>query len=205
MKNASTILSVIAVIGVVVLFGLHFSGDKNVTTNSKTPSAANDGRFKVAYVDIDTFEEHYDFLRSKREEFNKRQQSMQNELERSAQQYQKNVESYQRKAQSGGMTQAEGEATEKQLLQMQQSLRLREQALTEQLVKEKDAFNKKLHDELDTFLKEYNKNKGYDYILSYSEEASQILLADEKYNITDDVIKGMNDRAKKMSDTTKKK
>lgn len=205
MKNASTILSVIAVIGVVVLFGLHFSGEKNVTTNSKTASASNDGRFKVAYVDIDTFEEHYDFLRSKREEFNKRQQSMQNELERSAQQYQHNVEAFQRKIQSGNISQSEGEATQKQLLQMQQSLQLRQQALTEELVKEKDAFNKKLHDELDTFLKEYNKNKGYDYILSYSQEASQILLADEKYNITEDVINGMNDRAKKMSDTTKKK
>lgn len=205
MKNASTILSVIAVIGVVVLFGLHFSGEKNVTTNSKTASASNDSRFKVAYVDIDTFEEHYDFLRSKREEFNKRQQSMQNELERSAQQYQHNVEAFQRKIQSGNISQSEGEATQKQLLQMQQSLQLRQQALTEELVKEKDAFNKKLHDELDTFLKEYNKNKGYDYILSYSQEASQILLADEKYNITEDVINGMNDRAKKMSDTTKKK
>jgi len=205
MKNASTILSVIAVIGVVILFGLRFSGDKNVTTSSKATSASSDGHFKVAYVDIDTFEEHYDFLRSKREEFNKRQQSMQNELERSAQQYQRNVESFQRKIQSGNISQSEGEATQKQLLQMQQSLQLRQQALTEELLKEKDAFNKKLHDELDTFLKEYNKNKGYDYILSYSEEASQILLADEKYNITEDVIKGMNDRAKKMSDTTKKK
>jgi outer membrane protein len=205
MKNAPIILSVVAVIGVVVLFGLQFSGNKKAATSTHATVAASDGHFKIAYVDVDTFEEHYDYLKTKREEFNKRQQSMQNELERSAQQYQKNVESYQRKAQSGGMTQAEGEATERQLLQMQQSLRLREQALTEQLLKEKDAFNKKLHDELDTFLKEYNKDKGYDYILSYSEEASQILLADEKYDITQDVIKGMNDRAKKMSDTTKKK
>ena len=88
---------------------------------------------------------------------------------------------------------------------MQQSLQLREQALTEQLLKEKDAFNQKLHDDLNDFLEEYNKDKGYDYILSYSEIGSQILLANKDLDITQDVIEGMNERAKNMSDTTKKK
>lgn len=206
MKNAPVILSSIALIGVLVLFGLHFSGDKkNTATNNKALSSPASGPYKIAYVDIDTFEMNYTFLKTKREEFNKRQESMQSELERSAQQYQTNVEAFQRKVQSGNISQSEGEATQKQLLQMQQSLRLREQALTEQLVKEKDEFNQKLHDELDDFLREYNKNKGYDYILSYSKSGSQILFANVNLDVTRDVIEGMNSRAKDKSDTTKKK
>lgn len=160
---------------------------------------------RIAYVDIDTFEANYEYLKQKREEFNKRQETMQGELERSAQQYQNNVEAFQRKIQSGNISQAEGEATQKQLLQMQQSLRLREQALTEQLLKEKDAFNQKLHDELNSFLKDYNKDRKYDFILSYSELGSQILLTNKQLDITQDVIRGMNQRSAKSSDTTKKK
>ena len=92
---------------------------------------------------------------------------------------------------------------------MQQSLQLREQSLTSQLLKEQEEFNTKLKKDLDSFLKEYNKDKKFDYILSYSSlGGSQILLANPTYNITDDVIKGMNERAEKSdnsSDTTKKK
>ncbi len=201
------ILSALAFVGVLVLFGIHFSGNKNTshTGNTASTSSVASGALRVAYVDIDTFEANYEYLKTKREEFNKRQQSMQAELERSAQQYQNNVESFQRKVQSGNISQSEGEATQKQLLQMQQSLRLREQSLTEQLLKEKDDFNEKLHDELDEFLKDYNKNKGYSYILSYSNIGSQILYADKNLNITEDVIKGMNARSKNQTDTTTKK
>ena len=206
MKNTSMILSALALAGVLVLFILHFSGDKSRSgSGSKTASTAAAGPFNIAYVDIDTFEANFEYLKNKREEFNKRQMAMQSELERSLQQYQNNVEAFQRKAQSGNISQSEGEATQKQLLQMQQSLRLREQSLTEQLLKEKDDFNQKLHDQLDSFLTDYNKNKTYDYILSYSKVGSQILFANKELDITDDVIKGMNERSKNMTDTTKKK
>lgn len=205
MKYTSTIFSILAFVGVVILFVLHFSGGKSSASAHKSVAVQADGGVKIAYVDIDTFETHYEYLKAKKDEFNKRQTGMQGELERSAQQFQSRVADFQRKAQSNSITQAEAEATQKQLAQMQQSLQLREQALTEQLLKEKDAFNQKLHDELNAFLKEYNKNKGFDYILSYSEVGSQILLANEALDITQDIIDGMNNRAKNMSDTTKKK
>ncbi|MBS1775030.1 MAG: OmpH family outer membrane protein [Bacteroidetes bacterium] len=205
MKNTSNIFSALALAGVVVLFILHFSNPKTTKNNSTSVSHNLTDTLKIAYVNIDTFEAHYDYLKAKRDEFNKRQSSMQSELERSAQQFQTRVADFQRKAQSNSITQAEGEATQKQLAQMQQSLQLREQALTEQLMKEKDAFNQKLHDDLNGFLKDYNKNKNYDFIFSYTEVGSQILLANEALDITDDVIKGMNERTKGTSDTTKKK
>ena len=205
MKNLATTLSVIALAGVLILSVLHFSSRPEGGTAAQASSQGAGGGVRIAYVDIDTFEANYEYLKQKREEFNKRQETMQGELERSAQQYQNNVEAFQRKIQSGNISQAEGEATQKQLLQMQQSLRLREQALTEQLLKEKDAFNQKLHDELNSFLKDYNKDRKYDFILSYSELGSQILLTNKQLDITQDVIRGMNQRSAKSSDTTKKK
>jgi outer membrane protein len=206
MKNTSIVLSTLALLGVLVLFILHFSGPAKPGKSASTTSVNTvAGPFRIAYVDIDTFEANYTFLKNKREEFNKRQQAMQSELERSARQLQTNVEAFQRKAQSGNISQSEGEATEKQLVQMQQSLRLREQSLTEQLLKEKDEFNSSLHDQLDKFLTEYNKDRQYDYILSYSRSGSPILFANKELDITKDVIKGMNEGAGNQKDTVRKK
>lgn len=181
--------------------------DKNA--NKPVSSEVNTRPTLIAYVDIDSFEASYQYLKEQREKFSARQKAMENELQRSMEQLQSNAQSAQQKAQSGNMTEAEMIATQKKLGQMQQSLELRQQSLTGQLLKEKDEFNEKLHKELDAFLKEYNKDKKYDYILSYSSlGGSQILLANPEFDITADVIKGMNARAGKMTnsdDSTKKK
>ena len=207
MKNASVIISSLALIGVLVLFGMKFSGGK---TDAKDHAAAGaDGQSTVgmshiAYVDIDTLEENYTYLKKKKEEFKKRQASMKEELQRSAQQLQNDIANVQRKAQAGTLTQAEYEAAEKRVGQMQQSLANREQALTERLLKEQDEFNDQLKEKLDNFLREYNKDKEYDFILSYTKSGS-ILYANEALDITKDVIAGMNNLAENVSDTTKKK
>jgi outer membrane protein len=206
MKLLSTILSVLAFVGVVVLFIFHFNEKKTPSNNSATAlnAIASKGSIKVAYVDVDSFENNYLYLKSKREEFSKRQQSMQAELDHSAQQLQTDYAAFQEKVQKGTIGQSEGEAAEKRLMQMQQTLRLREQSLTEQLVKEKDDFNEQLHKDLEAFIEEYNKDKGFDYILSYSKVTSSILYGNEALNITKDIIDGMNARKKPVEEKKKK-
>lgn len=206
MKNASTILSALALVGVLILFGMQFSGNKDTKRKNTTiPAATGSVPTRIAYIDIDTFEANYEYLKAKRADFTKRQESMQAELERSAAQLRANAQEFQQKVQSGNISQSEGESTQKKLMQMDKSLQLREQSLTEQLLKEKNDFNDKLHESLDDFLAEYNKDGRYDYIFSYSRVGSQILFANKALDITDDVIKGMNERAKNISDSTKKK
>ncbi len=199
MKNASVVLSSLALLGVIVLFIMKFSG-----SGAKMPSgAATSGSAagaRIAYVNIDTFEANYEYLKTKRDEFQKKQESMRAELQRSEQQMQNDYIALQRKAQAGTLTQAEGEAAEKRIVQMQQSLKTREAALTEQLLKEQEDFNNDLHKRLDEYLSEYNKDKRYAYILSYSRTGS-IMYADPALDITKDVIDGMNKRTK--ADTSK--
>ncbi|RYD56189.1 MAG: OmpH family outer membrane protein [Sphingobacteriales bacterium] len=208
MKNLSLALSVLAFVGVLVLFGMRLSGDKGRNasgTSAATPrSASGDGGSRIAYVDIDTLEANYDFLKNKKSEFTKRQQNMKAELERSAQQMQNDVVNLQRKAQSGAMSEAEMKSAEKRVIQMQQSLQAREATLTQQLMEEQEQFNKDLQTRLDQFLEEYNKDKRYDYILSYSRSGS-ILYADKSLDITADVLKGMNAMSKDIKDDAKKK
>src|SRR6201999_3633669 len=94
--------------------------------------------------------------------------------------------------QANTLTQAEYEAAQKRLGQMQQSLESRKQTLTDQLMKEQDDFNKSLKTSLHSFLEDYNKTHHYDYIMSYSGSGSAILYVNKQLDITKDVVDGMN-------------
>jgi outer membrane protein len=48
---------------------------------------------------------------------------------------------------------------------------------------------------VEEYLKEYNQNKGYAYILAY--EPGFIFYRDSALNITNDIIVGLNDKFKK--------
>ena len=48
---------------------------------------------------------------------------------------------------------------------------------------------------VEDYLKEYNKDKGYSYVLTSSPDL--IYLKDSVYNITSDLIKGLNNQYKK--------
>lgn len=212
MKNqTATLLSALALLGVLILFILHFSGKKTpgattvTTTADGTPAPA----LQIAYVNIDSFETHYVYLKDKRETFEKKRNNMEAELQRSAAQFQNAMIAFQKKAQSGALTQTEGEAEQRRLGQMQQSLESRQQTLEQQLMKEQTEFNEDLKRRLDDFLKDYNKNKGYDYIFSYSEGAPLMLLfVNPALDITQEVIEGMNKagaaQATKATDTTRR-
>ncbi|MCB0700845.1 MAG: OmpH family outer membrane protein [Chitinophagaceae bacterium] len=208
MKNLSVILSALALVGVIILFGMELGPDDDNVKADKTQKEATGTEGRIAFVNIDSLESKYEYLKMKQEELEAKNESMASELERSQQKFQQDYLNMQRKAQAGTLTQAEAEAAEKRLRQMSQSLESRKEALTEQLMKEQDDFNKDLKKRLDNFLEDYNKDKGYDYILSYSSVINSILLANDALDITDDVINGMNAEYKSSagaSNTEKKK
>ena len=60
--------------------------------------------------------------------------------------------------------------------------------------KETQEFNVALRDSLNSFLNAYNRDKHYDIILSKA--GDNILFADKRFDITQDVINGLNKRYK---------
>lgn len=205
MKNLSVVLSILALVGVIVLFSMNMGGKKTDNKNSPAGTAGSESSGRIAYINIDTLEANYEYLKTKTKDFEARKESMSGELQRSQKQFENDYIAAQRKVAAGTMTEAEAQTTSKKLGQMQESLKAREAALTEQLMKEQDEFNKDLKNRLDNFLKDYNKDKGYDYILSYSRDLNIILLANDALDITKDVVKGMNDQYTKEGGTPAKK
>jgi outer membrane protein len=197
MKNLAVVLSALALVGVIILFGMKMSEQKPAASLPKSgKEQLTDTKGRIAYVNIDTLEAQYEYLKNKKADFEERKKGMGSELERSQKQFEQDYISAERKAQAGTMTQAEYETTAKRLQQMKQSLEAREAALTEKLLKEQDEFNKDLQSRLDKFLAEYNKDKNFDYILSYSKALGLIMLANDQLDITEDVVAGMNEQYK---------
>jgi len=205
MKNLSIFLSSLALVGVLVLLGLRMSENrKRDTTSVASKEQLTDTKGRIAYVNIDTLEANYEYLKNKKKDFEERKKSMSSELENSQRQFQQDYVSAERKAQAGTLTQAEYETIAKRLQQMKQSLEAREAALTEKLLAEQDEFNKDLQKRLDEFLAVYNEDKNFDYILSYSKALGFIMLANDQLDITADVVAGMNESYKKEAVTENK-
>lgn len=204
MKRLSALLAPLAIAGAIFALASCTDGKKDNKTATEQKSTAAPSTGRIAFVNIDTLEANYIYLRDKKEQFAKRQAAIESELESSTRKLQNDAAEFTRKAQSGSMTQSEGEAGQKRLLQMQESLEKRKNSLAQNLMEEQAVFNKDLHDRLDAFLKEYNSDGKYDYILSYG-EGGTILYKNDALDITKDIIDGMNATKAPVTDTTKKK
>src|SRR4051812_28198354 len=203
MKHIFLVFGTISILSATLFLCSCNQGHKPTTpATSVSETATGSGSGKIAYVNIDSLEANYELLKAKREQFKTKQEQMEGELEHSYQQMQNDAAALQKKAEANQLTQSEGEAAQKRLMQMRQSLETRKQALTEQLMKEQETFNKDLKTRLDAFLEEFNKTRHYDYILSFSASGSSILYANKQLDITKEVVAGMN--ASSKSDANKK-
>lgn len=167
---------------------------RNDSPASRAGDSAQNANFPIAYVNIDSLEAHYAYFQEKRSELEKKQQAIQNELSNKAKAIQNDIAKLRKNAPT--MTQSEGEAAQRSIIKKQQDLQQREQNLRQQFLKQQQQFNQELHSRLNDFLKKYNADKKYAYILSYSDALSDILYKDTAYNITADVIKGLNEAGK---------
>lgn len=215
MKNLPIIFSSLALVGVAILFGMNLKSNKKsrpevITIKDSTGKEVIVAGARIAFVDIDTLESNYDYFKKRKVEFENRQKSIDAELEKMANTLQNEYAGLQKKAQDGLMSQAEGEAAQQRLMAKQQELELKRQNLGAKYLKDQDVFNKEIHDNLHKYIEQYNEEKGYDYILSYSKDGS-ILYANKGLDVTQDIIDGMNkskgalkEKATTNVDTTKK-
>lgn len=193
MKNLSIIFSSLALIGVFALIGLRLTDKKASRSNAarNVPGQGVPAGGRIAYVNIDTLEAHYDFFKAKKAEFEARQKSIDAELEKNAAGLQSDYEALRKKAQEGSLSQTEGEAAQQRLVERQQDLELKRQNLSEKFLKDREEFNKQIHTDLNAYIKEYNEDKGYDIIFTYTEDGT-MLYVNPEYDITQDIIDGMN-------------
>ena len=193
MKNISTILSIIALVLIGVLFYFQFSkGDQQKKVAVKADNNAAPS-FAVAYFDIDSLQEHYEYFKDVSGDMKKKESAMNAELNDLTNKYQRTVRKWQEKG--NNITQAEYESAQREVGLQQQQIQQRKGELEQEMQKLQVDRMSELRKQVEEFLKDYNKDKKYAYILSY-EPGFIIYYKDSAYNITGDLINGLNQQYK---------
>jgi len=196
MKNISTLLSVLALVLTGVLFYLHFSSKQVSKKQPVKTEAGSNKNFTIAYFDIESLQEHYDYYKDALAQMKKKEANINAELQDLKTKFQRRLQQLQEKGPT--MSQTDGEAAQRELAKMEQDYRRRESELQENLQNQQMELTKDLRKEIETYLVEYNKQKGYNYIFSY-EPGFIMYYKDSTYNITPDLIQGLNEQYKSKS------
>jgi outer membrane protein len=150
--------------------------------------------FRVAYFNLDSLEVHYEYFKDVLSQVKVKENEMNAELSGMEKSYQKKISEWQKKGSS--MSQAESEQAQQEYAQMQQAYQIRKQTLQESLLKHNEDLKADIRKKIEEYLKDYNREKGYNYIISY-ESNSFIYVKDTLFNITSDLINGLNSAYKK--------
>jgi outer membrane protein len=208
MKKINLIVECVLVVAVVVLFALHFSGNKSHVGNADSSAAGFANKTSsgiTAYVDMDAIINNYGMYADLQSKFSEKKQLLEAEMNNKSKNYQSSVLDYQNKMQKGSIARPAAAEIEKNLAAEQQKLlQLRDQYMR-QLAEEEQAMKRQILSSITEFLAPYSKDKGYSYILGNS-FGGNILYADKTFDVTQDVLKGLNAKYKadKEKDAKKK-
>lgn len=204
MKNLSLVLNAVLIIAVAILFYQVHSLQKGA---SPEPAAAETGASqpvpvvtngpsnladaKIAYVNTDSINMHYQYIADFTKSINASKSSLEAQMAGMEERFQKEYQEYQESAQAGILPQAEMMKKE-EALKKQQSDLANKQVQMQNLAMKLEEKNVELQNNVKSFLRKYNNGK-FDYILSYSDMVPTILLTNAKLDITRDVLKGLNE------------
>ena len=164
----------------------------------------NTNGVKIAYVEVDSLMTQYEFCKEFTLILQKKSTNARNTLNQKGQALQNAAANFQQKLQNNGFTSREqAESQQAAIQRQQQSLQELQARLENELANETNKYNEGLRDSLQHFLAAYNKDKKYDLILT--KQGDNILYAAKRFDITNDVINGLNKRYKSTLKTEAKK
>lgn len=152
--------------------------------------ATQSGSVKIAYVEVDSIMSQYKFCKEYSLILQKKSQNIENTLAAKQNSLQAAAAKFQQDVQNNKYTQQQAEAVQANLQKQGADLQALQQRLGAEFQNETNTFNKALRDSIQHYLAVYNKDKKYGLILSKA--GDNILYADKAYDITNEVIAGLN-------------
>jgi outer membrane protein len=145
---------------------------------------------KIAYVDLDSIQEKYDYYREKMTEFEKKKEGADRDLNNSFQRIENERVAFVQKG--NAITQVEAEAFQRDYARKMQNLEQQKANMERQIQEEGIKTMEELKKKINAFLTDYNTTKSYSYIFSYSSGINVLFYKDTAYNITNEVVDGLN-------------
>ncbi|MBP5259001.1 MAG: OmpH family outer membrane protein [Paludibacteraceae bacterium] len=192
--NKKNFFKTLAIAAVTTLF---VACDKQ---NDPAPQQKADGKAtavagqKIAFIHMDSIASQYEFYKDMQKELEQKGKNIQTQLSSQQQQLQNDAQKFEADIKANRITsQEQGQRTQANLQQRAQQLDQTSARLQQEFNDEQAKFLQALQDSITHFLADYNKDKKYAFIL----QDNNVLYADETYDITKEVIAGLNKAYKK--------
>jgi outer membrane protein len=194
------VINIILAAGILVSLALFISNKKQAGGTSTTKDDASQS-LKIAYVDLDTIQSKYTFYQEKMQEFEKKKEMADRDLNNAFQKIDNERVAFLKRGEL--ITQAEAENFQRvyqgKMQNLEEQKKIMENNIAEDGLKTMEELRKKMND----YLEEYNKNSKYSFIFSYSAGMNVLFYKDSTYNITAEVIDGLNQSYKKSNSSNK--
>ncbi|MBO5405206.1 MAG: OmpH family outer membrane protein [Paludibacteraceae bacterium] len=195
MNKIQILINVILVAAVAALFVIFFS--KKAPAATETLVTGTSEVMPVAYLNVDSLLANYTFAQEASEKLMSKQEDARVKMNTKLRTFQNEVADFQRKLENNAFLSRErAEKEQQRLAKKEQELQELEAKLTQDIMIENQKLNQQLADSLNNFLKEFNADGRYHVILSNTAK-DNVLMANEQYDITNDVVNGLNARYQK--------
>ena len=168
---------------------------QGATTPAAPAPAANaattDNKGLVVFINSDTLSAKYDYVKDMDKRLTGKSDAAKSDVQSKRDAFQREVADYQKNATT--MPADQRQTTEQRLQREQQQEQSYEQNASAQLQDEQNVEMKKLYDKIADFTKDYAKEKGYKIVLTYSKNNTSMLYGDPSLDVTDDVVKRLNE------------
>ena len=185
MKPISWIVNGVLAVAVIVLFVLHF----NTNTTPTKASLMASGGGKVAYFEIDSIQNSYEFFKDVKSSLQVKDMENTKQLTNLKNDYIAKYQELQKSAQF--LSQGEMASRQQELIKAEKNYTSKEQQLSQELQEESFKRLQEVKKKIEVFLANYNKDKQFAFILSSN--ADLMYYKDTTYDITADIIKGLNE------------
>ena len=194
MKKTNVILNGLMVLAMGLMFAQCAGNGNAGAPVASAPATGGASNMKIAYVEIDSLLTKYNFWNDLSEEMLKKEENIRTTLNEKGKKLEAEAREFERKIQNNGFASRErAEQEQARLIKQQQDLQELQQKLTNELAAENQKNSLELRDSINSFLKMYNKDKGYDLIISNT-AFDNLLYGNPAYNITDEIVEGLNAR-----------
>jgi outer membrane protein len=190
--NSNTVLGLVLLAGLIILYVLHFTGGDNQTDEPVMMIQKSSGRqLSVVFVNIDSLNRNYDYVKVLRNDLEGTGRRLQTEVLSEQAALEEEANEFQRQLAANIIPEAKAKVQYEQLMQKQQMLMEKKERFTQQVAEKELDMNYRLIDTVTAFLKRFNRQYQFDYILAYK-AGGEILLSNDTLDITRTVLNELN-------------
>ena len=190
--NFNTLLGLVLLAGLVVLYVLFFisrkSPEQPVPLNLQKVSGKS---LSIRFVNLDSLNMHYVYVKVLRNDLESTGKRLQAEVLAEQSALEKEGADFQRQIAANAIPEDKAKVIYEQLMRRSTLLDQKKQRYTQQVADHELNMNMQLIDSVTTFLKRFNRQYNFDYIMGYK-TGGEILIGNDELDITKSVLDALN-------------